>query len=119
MRVELLQPPREFGVGDVVIRHAANVELEPDEQITLTTASGTEFDVVRKSWGYYATPTLNRRLVAHGLRAALVATADDRVALLMVERGHEDDFDAYVAGQEMRVLVWLDGDDAARQLERP
>lgn len=116
MRVDPLEPPREFGVGDVVIRHAANVELEPDEQITLTTPSGTEFDVVRKSWGYYATPSLNRRLVDHGLRAALVRNADGRVALLLVEKGHEQEFDEYLGAQGMGVVAWLDSDEAVDRL---
>ncbi|MGE3316484.1 MAG: hypothetical protein AB7O26_15315, partial [Planctomycetaceae bacterium] len=55
-------PPRMFDVGSagsIRISHCADVALEPEEQITLATASGTEHDVVRKSWGYYATGSLN------------------------------------------------------------
>ncbi len=80
MRVERRDPPREFQVGPVTISHCADVELEPDEQITLVSGSGTEYDIVRKSWGYYATPSTNRRLAEHGLRAALTANADGRIA---------------------------------------
>lgn len=112
MRVERLDPPREFSAGGITLHHSANVELSADEQITLVSASGTEYDIVRKSWGYYATPSTNRRLVAHGLRAALTVGADGRAALLLVERGHEPEFEDYVAEQRMRVLTWLDTDDA-------
>ena len=42
MRVERRDPPREFQVGPVTISHCADVELEPDEQITLVSGSGTE-----------------------------------------------------------------------------
>jgi hypothetical protein len=112
MRVERRVPPREFQVGPITLRHCADVELEPDEQITLVSDSGTEYDIVRKSWGYYATPSTNRRLAEHGLRAALAANVDGRVALLLVERGHEDDFGAYLTAQQMRVVAWLDDDDA-------
>lgn len=112
MRVDRRDPPREFQVGRLTLRHCADVELEPDEQITLLTGSGTEYDIVRKSWGYYATPSTNRRLAEHGLRAALTAGADGRVALLLVERGHEDEFEAYLAEQRMRVIAWLDSDEA-------
>jgi hypothetical protein len=113
MRIERREPPRKFQVGAVTLRHCADVELDPDEQITLVTGSGTEYDVVRKSWGYYATPSTNKRLADHGLRAALAASADGRVAVLLVEQGHEGEFDAYLVGQRMRVIAWLDDDEAA------
>ena len=113
MRVERRDPPREFQVGPVTISHCADVQLEPDEQITLVSGSGTEYDIVRKSWGYYATPSTNRRLAERGLRAALTANADGRIALLLVERGHEGEFEDYLSAQRMRVVAWLDDDEAA------
>ena len=123
MRLQDIDPPRAFRVGDTEIRHCADVDLDADEQVTFTSASGTEFDVARKSWGYYATPSLNRRLPAHGLRPALTANADGRIALLLVEHGHEAEFDAYCGEQGMRVVAWLDTDEAAaeavRRLEAP
>jgi hypothetical protein len=123
MRVDRIEPPREFQVGGVTLRHCADVELEPEEQVTLVTSSETEYDIVRKSWGYYATPSLNRRLVEHGLRAALTANADGRVALMVVEHGCEQEFGTYLDAQQMRVVAWLDSDDAVasviERLERP
>jgi hypothetical protein len=105
-------PPRTFTLGNVTIAHVADVDLRADEQITFTSAAGTELDVVRKSWGYYATSS-NRRLREHGLRMALCANDDGRVALLLVEAGHEAAFAAYVDVQPMRLVAWLDTDEAA------
>lgn len=123
MNLRPIDPPRTFRVGDVEMRHCADVELNADEQVTFTSPSGTEFDVARKAWGYYATPSLNRRLPEHGLRAALAANADGRITLLLVERGLEPLFEMYCAEQAMRVVAWLDTDDAAidavRRLEAP
>lgn len=113
MRIERIEPPREFSAGGVTLHHSANVELSADEQITLVSPSGSEYDVVRKSWGYYATPSTNRRLAAHGLRAALTAGTDGKVALLLVERGHEPEFERYLTDQQMRLVSWLDTDEAA------
>ncbi len=116
MRFDPRQPPRRFTVAGVTIEHVADVQLEPGEQVTFT-AAGSEWDVVRKEWGYYATPSLNRRLRDHGLRGALTANADGRVALLLVEPDKQDQFEAYCQEQSMRVLAWLDGDDAVEALE--
>lgn len=108
MNVRRLDPPRRFAVGGIEITHAADVELDADEQVTFTTASGTEFDVVRKDWGYYATPSLNRRLPEHGLRPALCRSSDGRTSILLCERGAEDRFAAYLSSQQMENLGWLD-----------
>lgn len=115
MKVDPREPPRSFAVGaggEVTISHCADVELEPDEQVTFVTPSGTEFDVVRKSWGYYATPSMNGRLRDHGLRAALVRNADRRVYLMLVEGGHEDRFQAYLKAEAQTLVCWLDSDEA-------
>ena len=55
---------------------------------------------MRKSWGYYATPSLNRRLPSTAC-ARRCANADGRLCVLLVEAGHEADFDAYLADQSM------------------
>ena len=55
------------------------IALAPDEQVTFTTEAGGEYDVTRKSWGFYATPSINGRLKTFGLRAALVRNVAGRV----------------------------------------
>ena len=129
MRFDPVEPPREFGVGrrGGRLRHVADAWLEPDEVVTLRTESGTELDVTRKDWGYYGTPSLNRRAREHGLRAALtmgVPRDDDdapRLYLMLVEAGREREFAAYADAEEMRVVCWLDDDaavaDAVRKLK--
>jgi hypothetical protein len=110
-------PPRSFTVGEppLELRHVADAELEPDEQLTFVSDSGTEFDVVRKSWGYYGTPSLNRRLPDHGLRPAL-ALSRGAMYLLLVEKGREDEFTAYLDAQGMTLVCWVDSDAAVEEL---
>lgn len=120
MKVRCVEPPRNFEVGrrGALLTHVADLELDPDEVVTFRAPSGTELDLTRKSWGYYATPSLNERLREHGLRAALAAGVPrdseqaERVYLLLVEAGCEADFHAYLDAEEMRVVAWLDSDEA-------
>ena len=120
MRFDPVDPPREFEVGrrGGRLQHVADGWLEPDEVLTLRTESGTEVDLTRKSWGYYGSPSLNGRLRDHGLRAALAVGVPrdgeqaQRMYLMYVEEGSEDDFQAYLAAEEMEVVAWLDSDDA-------
>jgi hypothetical protein len=113
-------PPRTFTTGanrDVVINHCADVVLDADEQVTFVTGSGTQYDVVRKAWGYYATPSLNGRLREMGLRAALVRNAAGKAYLLLVEHGKAGEFQAYLEAEGIQVICWLDRDDIIRSLE--
>ena len=105
-------PPRLFTVGNDVKFDMADcgaIALDADEQVTFTTAAGGEFDVARKDWGFYATPSLNGRLESFGLRAVLIRNRlTDRYFVLLVERGKESAFEAYLVQESCDVVAWLD-----------
>jgi SAM-dependent methyltransferase len=114
MKVSERNPPREFQTGrgePIVIRDCARIDLEPDEQVTFVTPSGAEYDVARKAWGFYATPSLNGRLLNFGLRAALIRSFIGKYYVLVVERGREADFDRYLALEDNELVRWLDNDE--------
>ena len=96
MRFHPIDPPRVFTVGfgeEIEMHDCGRIELEPDEQVTFTTPDGGEYDVARKSWGFYATPSLNARLPSFGLRPALIENTQGRFFVVLVERGHEAEWD--------------------------
>lgn len=111
MKFTPIEPPREFQVGDggeITIRDCARLTLEADEQISLVTAAGGEWDITRKDWGYYASPSLGRRLKRFGLRACLVGSARGDKFIWMVEIGKEPLMEQYMREQEIEVILWLD-----------
>jgi hypothetical protein len=120
MKFTPLDPPRQFEVSGAGVRltlaDCGRVDLAADEQITFTTEVGGELDVTRKSWGFYATPSTNGRLSSFGLRAALVRNASGRLFVVLVERGKEDDFRAYVTADKQIFLTWMDDDASVTRL---
>ncbi len=111
MGLTVKEPPRTFKVGKgsgLTMSDCGTVELQPDEQITLVTETGAEYDVARKDWGFYATPSLNGRLESFGLRGVLVRNRCGRYYLLLVERGKEDAFESYLADEQLAIVYWLD-----------
>ena len=112
MKVVQAVPPREFNAGSearpVLMRDCGRVALEADEQVTFVTGAGGEYDVARKEWGFYATPSLNGRLGRFGLRPALVRNPAGRCFIFLQESGKEAAFDAYLSGESLEVLAWLD-----------
>ncbi len=114
-------PPREFRVGKdgaTRLSDCGRIAAAPDEQVTFLTEAGNEYDVVRKSWGYYATPSLNGRLKEHHLRAALIRNAAKRYYVVLVEEGREGEFERYLADEESALVSWLDETAALECIER-
>jgi hypothetical protein len=114
------EPPRRFEVSGggikLTLADCGRMALAPDEQVTFLTEAGAEYDVVRKDWGFYATPSTNSRLRRFGLRTALVLSAFDKLFVVLVERGKEDAFIAYVTTDKQKVICWLDDDASVAQL---
>ena len=121
MKYTVIDPPRVFRVGPekrIAISDCARIQLDADEQITLINDAGAEYDIVRKEWGYYATPSLNGRLRGFGFRGALVKGQAAKYFVLLMETGKEKEFAAYLASEKMDVIVWLDDEDALAGLDR-
>jgi len=119
VKIHRNEPPRRFEVGfgpKVELSDCGRIELEPDEQVTFTTPRGAEYDVACKSWGFYATPSLNGRLAGFGLRGVLVRNRVGRYFVLLVEHGEEEGFERYRADEELEVVTWLDDDEALARL---
>lgn len=86
---------------------AVKLWLTADEQVTLTTPAGGEYDIACKDWGLYATPSFRRRLARFKLRPALVERDGDRF-LMLVEAGSEQDFFADLTAESFCLVTWLD-----------
>lgn len=110
MNIEELKPAREFPVGyeDIILRHSANIELEDDEMVTFVSGE-SQYDVCKKSWGYYATPSLDKRLPHFGLRPALMRNRRTRHCfLVLVHHDHIPEWREYMAGEDQELVAWLD-----------
>jgi hypothetical protein len=122
MKFEPKLPPRLFQVGNSVkfnMKDCGYVELEQDEQLTFITATGVEYDVARKDWGFYATPSLNGRLEQFGLRAVLIRNREtERYFLLLVESGKEASFNAYCEQESLAIIAWLDTTAACESIRK-
>lgn len=106
MKIQENKPPREFEVGwgpKFIMKDCAHIELAPNEQVTFKTEAGGEYDVARKDWGFYATPSVNSRLEHFGLRAMLVGNKVGFFYVMLVEEGKDEEFARYVEQEELTV----------------
>jgi hypothetical protein len=94
------------------------VHLQPDEQVTFVTEQGAEYDLARKDWGFYATPSLNSRLLNFGLRGVLVKNRLGRYFLMLVQQEKEALFNDYLKVEGLELICWMDTNEALQRLER-
>ena len=122
MNFEPKNPPRTFTVGThgkILMKDSASIHLNPDEQVTFKTESKAEYDLARKDWGFYATPSLNGRLSSFGLRGVLIKNRETgRFFVLLVEKGKESLFDEYCNLENLAVITWLDCEESLKKLEK-
>lgn len=103
-------PPREYQVGKLdkfFIKDCGTLELQPNEQVTFLSENSAEYDVTRKSWGFYATPSTNSRLLKFGFKTALVKNSLNYHYVLIVKEGLEEEFNKYISRESMEVVAWL------------
>ena len=116
------QPPRAFQVGptgQITLLDYGKIRMEPNEQVTFTLPEGGEYDVARKEWGFYATPSLNGRLEQFGLRGVLIKNhTTSKFFVLLVEKGKEKQFDEYCRQENLAVVAWMDTSRALESLEK-
>lgn len=121
MKFTAIDPPRVFEVGfgpKIQMKDCGRVALDANEQVTFTTESGAEYDVARKSWGFYATPSLNGRLQKFGLRGVLVKNRINQYFVMLVEQDRESLFDEYLSDEGLVVVCRLNDTRELESLEK-
>jgi len=112
MKTDFLQEPRVFYVleGSRAIKDFGKIKLDPREMISFQTESGRECDFTATEWGFYPTPSVNRRLKAQGFKTALVRYDQDKLQINVVEEDKMADFEAYLSLHDPapKVVLWLD-----------
>ncbi len=101
---------RNFVVGkkpnDLKIRHVGNITLKNNEQLTFL-FNNSEYDFVKKNWGFYATPSINGRLKKEGFISALVKNKKKRIYLMVVHKSKKSEFNKYCKIHDQKILKWL------------
>ena len=65
------------------------------------------YDVGKKNWGYYATPSINQRLEDNNFKTALVRNSQDRIYIMLVEKENIKKFKKYCKDEKLIVIIWL------------
>ena len=113
MKINLKKRKREFPTGLKkleIIKDCGSVYLNKNEMITFKSKNkNLEYDVVKKKWGYYATPSLNVRLINKGYKSILVKNRiTKRYFVFLQEIGMEKELKKYMEQESLEIICRLD-----------
>ena len=111
MKINLHNDPRVFKVGRKIVRKIKDmgkIFLLSNEQLSFINSNGQEYDFQKTEWGYYATSSINNRMVKEGFKTALTINKQNRVFILAVEFDKLKIFESYCNDNDLRVIHWLD-----------
>ena len=108
--MKIVKKNRKFKVGFkksyLTITHAADVKLKNDELINFKFEK-YNYNLVKKNWGFYATPSLNRRLKKEGFKSALIENLFSDTYIILVHKLKMNKFKKYCKDHKQKIVKWL------------
>ncbi len=109
--MKIIRNKRKFIVGkrkNIILTDVGSIFLNDNENITLKNQKKMEYDICKKNWGYYGTPSLNKRLDKFGFIAAIAKNkALKTFAVMIVEKRKKKLFLKYLKKEDMILICWL------------
>ena len=101
---------RSFKVGiknNIKLNHCANIELSKNEFITFIDADKNEYDFCKKEWGYYISPSLNKRLRKNNYKIGLFKNKDNSKFFFAVNINKIKKLKLYISQEKIRLIKWF------------
>ena len=110
MKTYIKKKPREYKVGfdnKITIKDYGRIKLDKNEQISFVGDNGL-YDFCRKNWGFYSTPSINKRLKNNKFETYLVKNIYNNIYLWAVEKNKKKLFIKYLKDENHDILLRLD-----------
>ena len=94
------------GISKVKIRDRGSISLRNNHQVTFK-YKNSEYDVCKKNWGYYATPSINGRLKDFGFRTYLIINQFKKIYIFIVHKNKNVEFKKYIKKEKNKIVSEL------------
>ena len=98
---------RRFKVNKVNIKHVGNLSLNSFETITFISKDKSEYDISKTDWGYYATPSINYRLLKNKFKTFIVfSKLCKKIFIHIVHKNRIGKYKKYLKTQNLEIIPW-------------
>ena len=98
-----------FKYSQVVLKDCGNIILNDNEQVTFSYKykKNSDYDVTKKNWGYYATPSINNRLKKNNFFSYIVINKSTKFFFIMlVHKNKKYLFLKYLKKENLKIVSW-------------
>lgn len=94
--------------SNIIIKDCGEIILKNDEQVTFANKSSTnKYDVTKKNWGYYATPSINSRLIKNNFKTHIVQNKlTKNFFVFIVDVKKKKSFQKYLKDENLKIIPW-------------
>ena len=107
--MKIVKKNRKFKVGmkKIELTEKAHIFLKNNEMVTLKNKK-MEYDIVKKDWGFYATPSINERLLKFNFKTCIIRNKISKnIFILIVEKKKIKNLNKYLKNENCKVIKWL------------
>lgn len=107
MKIKKKNRKFKVGISNITINEVAKISLKQNEMVTFFNGK-IEYDVVKKNWGYYATPSINKRLLKFNLKTCIIKSEITKNSfIILVQKDKKKEFNKYLKDEMCKVVKWL------------
>jgi 2-polyprenyl-3-methyl-5-hydroxy-6-metoxy-1,4-benzoquinol methylase len=117
-KVKIIKKNRSYKTGfggSIVIKDCARIKLNSNEQVTFQSKNFL-YDFCKKNWGYYSTPSINKRLKNNGFEVYLIQNLTGDIYLWSVEKNKIKKFLNYLKKENQKIIVQLDNINSPKEI---
>ena len=95
--------------SDIVLKDCGKIILNDNEQVTFSDKYNkkNDYDVTKKNWGYYATPSINGRLKKNNFISYIVLNKSTNLFFIMiVHKNKKNLFLKYLKKENLKIVTW-------------
>ena len=107
--MKIIKKNRKFKVGvtNITLTEVAKISLKKNELVTFINGK-TEYDIVKTGWGFYATPSINSRLLKFKIKTCIIKSkVTNNSFIVLVENGKHKKFKNYLKDEKCEIVKWL------------
>ena len=105
MKIKINKKPRKFTVGhnNTILKDLGKIYLNNNEQLTFIKKK-SQYDLVKKDWGYYATPSVNKRLKNFKFRTFITENSFKSIYIMIVHKEKIKNFRKYLRADKIKII---------------
>ena len=95
--------------SEVALKDCGKIILNHNEQVTFSDKYkiNNDYDVTKKDWGYYATPSINSRLKKNNFLSYIVINKSTKFFYIMlVHKNKKHIFLKYLKKENLKIISW-------------